>query len=368
MALIKCPECGREVSDKATKCPNCGMPFDEVVLSQSENINDTQENEESIAPTPQPPIEEKRMSAWKALLIIVGSLIVIGGIVWLFAGKSIKNDAIQIDTTAEDTIIENTDMPEDDVISEINGLSIEKYTKYTTKQGNTYYYRHTDGLYDKKGNMICDLVGYNVIGVAEDGSNMALVTSFCREPVGSSRYNSGGYGITIIDQSTNSVKDALFGFDDVEISKEDKMKFNTKIADTPTSLTFEDIIECEGYGEETLEHLYKQYHSSSTITSTDMDDYSWMNGEWSLSSSINDPYVGRINFRITLNINANDHTLVFVDETTGDGYRGTYTINEDQNIISCKGNYIHFDPQKHLFYEEFKGKRDYYHRTNSFFD
>lgn len=25
MALIKCPECGKEVSDKATACPNCGV-------------------------------------------------------------------------------------------------------------------------------------------------------------------------------------------------------------------------------------------------------------------------------------------------------------------------------------------------------
>lgn len=24
MAIIKCPECGHEVSDSATKCPNCG--------------------------------------------------------------------------------------------------------------------------------------------------------------------------------------------------------------------------------------------------------------------------------------------------------------------------------------------------------
>lgn len=24
MALIKCPECGKEISDKATLCPNCG--------------------------------------------------------------------------------------------------------------------------------------------------------------------------------------------------------------------------------------------------------------------------------------------------------------------------------------------------------
>lgn len=368
MALIKCPECGKEVSDKATKCPNCGMPFDEITLPQNEHINDNQEDEESIALSSQPQIEEKRMSAWKALLIIVGSLILIGGIVWLFAGKSTKNDAIQFDTTAEDTIIENTDMPEDDVISEINGVSIVEYIKYTTKQGNTYYYRDEDGLYDKTGNEICSCLDYSIKDIAEEGSNIALVKLFRRAPVGTSDYNCGGYCITIIDQLSNSEKNSLCGFDDVKISKGDKMFFNTLIAQTPTKLTFSDIIECQGYYEDALEHLYKQYHSSSTITSTDMDDYSWMNGEWSLSSSINDPYVGRIIFRITLNINANDHTLVFVDETTGDGYRGTYTINEDQNIISCKGNYIHFDPQKHLFYEEFKGKRDYYHRTNSFFD
>lgn len=26
MALIKCPECGKEISDKASSCPNCGCP------------------------------------------------------------------------------------------------------------------------------------------------------------------------------------------------------------------------------------------------------------------------------------------------------------------------------------------------------
>lgn len=26
MALIKCPECGKEISDAAVKCPNCGYP------------------------------------------------------------------------------------------------------------------------------------------------------------------------------------------------------------------------------------------------------------------------------------------------------------------------------------------------------
>ena len=30
MALITCPECGQEVSDKATACPNCGSPFKDL--------------------------------------------------------------------------------------------------------------------------------------------------------------------------------------------------------------------------------------------------------------------------------------------------------------------------------------------------
>lgn len=29
MALVKCPECGKEISDKATSCPNCGCPASE---------------------------------------------------------------------------------------------------------------------------------------------------------------------------------------------------------------------------------------------------------------------------------------------------------------------------------------------------
>ena len=27
MALINCPECGKEISDKAASCPNCGNPM-----------------------------------------------------------------------------------------------------------------------------------------------------------------------------------------------------------------------------------------------------------------------------------------------------------------------------------------------------
>ena len=35
MALIKCPECRKEISDKATNCPHCGMPINSAKPAQT---------------------------------------------------------------------------------------------------------------------------------------------------------------------------------------------------------------------------------------------------------------------------------------------------------------------------------------------
>lgn len=35
MALIKCPECGKKVSDKANVCIHCGYPLEETELHES---------------------------------------------------------------------------------------------------------------------------------------------------------------------------------------------------------------------------------------------------------------------------------------------------------------------------------------------
>ncbi len=37
MALIKCPECGKSISDKAIKCPNCGHVHTPIVASSQPN-------------------------------------------------------------------------------------------------------------------------------------------------------------------------------------------------------------------------------------------------------------------------------------------------------------------------------------------
>ena len=38
MALIKCPECGKEISDKARACPSCGVPLYRSTVQPQEHI------------------------------------------------------------------------------------------------------------------------------------------------------------------------------------------------------------------------------------------------------------------------------------------------------------------------------------------
>ena len=59
MALITCPECGKEVSDKAATCPNCGCP-----LHQSQQAVPVEEWK------PQKPkkMKDSKLSTWAAIL------------------------------------------------------------------------------------------------------------------------------------------------------------------------------------------------------------------------------------------------------------------------------------------------------------
>ena len=46
MALINCSECGHQVSDKATTCPNCGCPIN--TNEASANVDRSQEVEKFL--------------------------------------------------------------------------------------------------------------------------------------------------------------------------------------------------------------------------------------------------------------------------------------------------------------------------------
>ena len=70
MALIKWSECGKDVSDKATACPNCGAP------PSSERARHRRDNT---------PVRVVRAGwRWEA----IGALLVIGGLIAAIAGAS----------------------------------------------------------------------------------------------------------------------------------------------------------------------------------------------------------------------------------------------------------------------------------------
>ena len=78
MALITCPDCGKEFSDQAAACPNCGRP-NKAVGQPAE--------QPQAQPQPQPPKEEKpkntKLSIAALIVVILGTISTTAALVWL---------------------------------------------------------------------------------------------------------------------------------------------------------------------------------------------------------------------------------------------------------------------------------------------
>lgn len=70
MALITCPECQKDISDQAKKCPNCGYPITPIIAIQEEK-------------TSFPQIEIKKDVDWSTLngWAIAGQIIIVIGLI-----------------------------------------------------------------------------------------------------------------------------------------------------------------------------------------------------------------------------------------------------------------------------------------------
>lgn len=67
MAIIKCPECQNEVSDKATACPKCGCPITNALEEKTEQVNE-QEKENT---------KNSKKKVVKTVCIVAGIVIVL---------------------------------------------------------------------------------------------------------------------------------------------------------------------------------------------------------------------------------------------------------------------------------------------------
>lgn len=76
MALILCPECSKEISDKAQSCPSCGYPLTKGSTDAEENIS-TKKDEflpvdvETEKETPEADPPNGRLATWIAIGIII---------------------------------------------------------------------------------------------------------------------------------------------------------------------------------------------------------------------------------------------------------------------------------------------------------
>lgn len=80
MALIVCPECGHEISDKAPACPHCGYPL---------SAQETQSVSEGVSPAVNP---DKKKPASKKKVIVIAAVVVallICAVLGIFVGKQI---------------------------------------------------------------------------------------------------------------------------------------------------------------------------------------------------------------------------------------------------------------------------------------
>lgn len=83
MALIKCSECGRDVSDKASSCPNCGNPI---------GMNDLKVQVSTVTKKPiqvEPLLVNKR---WKKAKLISWAAIILGLVIMGNSGGSFNSN------------------------------------------------------------------------------------------------------------------------------------------------------------------------------------------------------------------------------------------------------------------------------------
>ena len=136
MALIHCPECGKEISDQALSCPYCGLPM--TPASMKNNVDLSQEQPD------QPPEPKRRKLIWGLAVIgIVAVVAVIIGIV-ISNNKSATREAyIHTINTARYAMLKGAAESETtcnlisavwhNTIFEKSDTSTDKYTKQSGK-------------------------------------------------------------------------------------------------------------------------------------------------------------------------------------------------------------------------------------------
>lgn len=164
MALINCPQCGKQVSDKAPKCPHCGLdmtvpyapPKEDAVIQEGSS--------------------KKPRKVWPAFAIVVGCIAIVAAALWFFVFHDTKkaNETPALETPRESTVFPYSTHFTGTIGAEGN-MTIDGYGKGSYSYNNNgttltrnikvkSYDKHTGHLLieslDKSGNYVGLFDGY----------------------------------------------------------------------------------------------------------------------------------------------------------------------------------------------------------------
>lgn len=115
MALIKCKECGHEVSDRASECPNCGCPIEKINycvecgqlfpddMNECPNCGCPKEEVDFLMEDDPP-----KTNFWKWIALIVGIIVVSAGVLYALFGLN-RNHTVVADEGNEDEEVVQSD-------------------------------------------------------------------------------------------------------------------------------------------------------------------------------------------------------------------------------------------------------------------
>lgn len=147
MALIKCPECGKEISDRSESCINCGFP-----LKVENHSNKSLRRQPKYLNT-----SCKQKPSGTVLMVLVIALLLITGIIFVSVAFAFKNKNKEDISVKSDTT--STSEPSDFLQQEDEGLPL-----YLGMLGT----ETTDGHMDVSQNFIDNL--QNVVIMKKAGS------------------------------------------------------------------------------------------------------------------------------------------------------------------------------------------------------
>ena len=139
MALVKCPECGKEVSTLAESCPNCGYPAeyfpkpDPIPKYAAGSKEDDIRNHAEIKVNERDESKKSPLAGILKAIVIIALLCIIGVVLVLVIGSadsdstSKDNDTVPASSISEVKVVENS---EDNADIETDTVTIEEQVLY----------------------------------------------------------------------------------------------------------------------------------------------------------------------------------------------------------------------------------------------